>query len=562
METAVFSNPQIINWLFDSLEAVSDGGYVYICDLKTEYSKWSQDAVDVFGLQSTNVYRIVDYWSRIVHPDDLNLFLKTNEQIISGSSAAHDMTYRVRTTDGTYVMVASKGSVLHDTDGTPLYFCGTLMNHGIHSNVDEDTGLRNQYGFFEDLDKLVLVKNSLRLLLFGVSHFSEINELYGYMFGNRVLQEIARIMKDAAGTSGTVYRMEGAKFAVITRQASTEAVISSYTRLMNRFKSGLPVDGQRIPLTFSAGMLPIDDTTLLNRKTIYSCLHYAFYQSKGHANGELFVFNEDSTSRNNIRLRKLNAIRNSISDGCRGFFLCYQPIMDCQSETLHGAEALIRWQNDEFGIIYPDEFIEVIEQDALYDILGEWILRQAMTDGLDFIRQYPDFIMNVNLSYSQMEKKGFSDHVLSLLQELGYRPQNLCLEITERCRLGNIALLKSIVEVLRARGIRFALDDFGTGFSSLGILKEIPMDTVKIDRQFTKDVLLDKKTRKLIKHTAALASTFESDICAEGIETEGMRDLFQKYKIRTLQGYLYSKPIDKAAFTERFLTGTSASPQP
>ena len=558
MSNEPFSNTQIMTWLFDTLEGVANGSYVYVCDLRTDYSKWSKAAVDTFALPSDVVYKVYELWETIVHPDDRALFVRTNAAVIAGDINIHDMSYRVKTRDGSYVMLESKGYVLKDSDSTPLFFCGLITNHGIHSNVDPDTGLRNLYGFFEDLNGMIQAGQPFRAFMFGVNHFSEINELYGYSFGNRVFQEIAKVLLEAAGTFGTIYRMDGARFAYLTTIASTERLERGHAQLVERFKAGLMVDGILVSLTFSAGMIPVETTTDLNGKLIYTCLRAVYNQSKMHGDSGLSVFNANKHFDISLRLRKLNAIRNSILNDCEGFFLCYQPIMNCVDEKLHGAEALLRWKSPEFGTVYPDEFIEIIERDPLYDILGNWILRQAMTDGHEFVQHSPSFVMNINLSYSQMEKKGFADDVLRIMEECQYEPQNLCLEITERCRLGDINLLKSIISVLRSRGIRFALDDFGTGFSSLGVLKEIQMDSVKIDRQFTKDMLHDRQSQHLIEQTAALAAVFGSDICAEGIETKEMRDLLTNFNVGTIQGYYYSKPVEKDVFTAHFWGKTEA----
>jgi EAL domain-containing protein (putative c-di-GMP-specific phosphodiesterase class I) len=233
-----------------------------------------------------------------------------------------------------------------------------------------------------------------------------------------------------------------------------------------------------------------------------------------------------------------------------GFYLLYQPVVDAQTEKLVAAEALLRWRNDEYGIVPPDHFIPVLERDPLFPDLGEWILRTSIIAAKKIRELYPDFIINVNLSYSQIEKPEFVEMVMHILRNENYPPENLCLEITERCRLLDMDLLKNVVVNLRGSGVKIALDDFGTGFSSVGLVKNLAFDVIKIDRSFVLKIEQDEKERKLIEHFVKLGSIFGANICVEGIETAQMRDILKQYGVSGFQGYYYSKPISREKLTE------------
>jgi EAL domain-containing protein (putative c-di-GMP-specific phosphodiesterase class I) len=238
---------------------------------------------------------------------------------------------------------------------------------------------------------------------------------------------------------------------------------------------------------------------------------------------------------------------------CEGFFLCYQPIVDADTEMITGAESLLRWKNAEYGIVPPVEFVDVLERDNLFPELGKWILRTALTDAKKFLGRYPGFVVNVNLSYTQLEKKDFVEDVLAILKETNFPPQNLCLEITERCRMLDMALLKDIFTALREHGIKIALDDFGTGFSSLGLLRELPVSTVKIDRSFVMNIEKDFSDQNTVRFISELANSFSSSVTAEGVETSEMRDFLLRFKIKSLQGYYYSKPIPVKEFLDKYV---------
>jgi EAL domain-containing protein (putative c-di-GMP-specific phosphodiesterase class I) len=158
--------------------------------------------------------------------------------------------------------------------------------------------------------------------------------------------------------------------------------------------------------------------------------------------------------------------------------------------------------------------------------------------------------MNVNLSYTQVEEPGFVDMVLRILKETGYPAEHLCLEVTERCRLLDMELLANVIVQLRSNGVRVALDDFGTGFSSVGILKEVPFDVIKIDRGFVKAIEGNATDRQLVRSIVDLASIFGAKTCVEGVETAGMRDILNRYHVGSFQGYYYAKPLKLEQFLE------------
>ena len=208
-----------------------------------------------------------------------------------------------------------------------------------------------------------------------------------------------------------------------------------------------------------------------------------------------------------------------------------------------GAEALLRWKNDLYGLVPPDHFIPVLESDPLFPSLGEWILREALITSKKLLERHPDFVVNVNLSYSQLEQPDFVDMVARMLKELDYPPEHLCLEVTERGRLLDLEMLKNVIVSLKSRGVLVALDDFGTGFSSIGIVKEVPFDIIKIDRSFVRSIESSDIDRQLIRSIADLASIFRARICVEGIETDGIRKILKQFHVESFQGFYYAKPI-------------------
>ena len=535
--------------LFEGFSVVAEGTYVYLCDMEYNYSRWSKNAVEIFGLPSEYMLAAGEIWEEHIHPEDRESYRKSIDDIFNGSNLGHDMQYRAKKANGEYVLCTCRGVVIKNNFGIPKYFGGSIRNHGIYGDVDNLTGLRNQYGFFEDLKNYISRHREVNIMILGIGKFTEINEMYGYHFGNLVLQRFGRYLVENVGNHGCVYRLDGTKFSIVSTTHSGPDMKKQYERLREYYRKGVEIDGKFLLPNLNAGLIHLDNFDV-DDPIVYSCLNFAYGESKFRKQGDLVEFCNDLTSDGRDRLEKLQMIRNCIAKDNHGFYLVYQPVVDAKTEKLVGAEALLRWQDEKYGMVPPDQFIPVLERDPMFIQLGRWILRQAMLDTKKLLDQKPDFLISVNLAYTQLEKPDFMDMLTDLLEETGFPPQNLCLEITERCRLLDISLLKNILVNLQAKGIRFALDDFGTGFSSLGIAKNLNFDTIKIDRSFVMDIETDDKEKELIGHFTAFASTFGANVCVEGIETTGMRDILQEYRVSSFQGYYYSKPLPFEAFME------------
>ncbi len=532
----------MLDALFKAFEIVSEGTYVYLCDMKYDLSRWSKNAVDTYGLPSEYMYGAGDIWENHIHPEDRAAYHQGIDDIFSGNAAGHDMQYRARRVNGEYDVCTCRGVVIRNTMGEPDYFAGTIRNHGIQGHVDTLTGLRNQYGFFEDLEGCIKRNAEVNVMLLGIGRFSEINEMFGYKFGNRVLQLYARKLFELVGNTGHAYRIDGTKFAVISNTLSISEIRERYNEFRAYLHEDFQVDGKDILLDLYSGALRVENFEI-DSQTVYACLTFAYEESKFRRKGEMVEFQNETDGKSHQRQEQLHAIRASITRGYEGFFLLYQPVVDAKTERMIGAEALLRWKNDKFGLVPPDLFIPVLENDVLFPELGEWILREALFTAKQILKQVPDFVININLSYSQLEKPGFVDMVVQTLNELDYPPEHLCLEVTERCRLLDMDLLRNKIVNLKSRGIQVALDDFGTGFSAVGILKEIPFDVIKIDRSFVQAIEKSETDRQLILTIVNLANIFKAKVCAEGIETAGMREILTDYSVVSFQGYYYAKPI-------------------
>lgn len=242
--------------------------------------------------------------------------------------------------------------------------------------------------------------------------------------------------------------------------------------------------------------------------------------------------------------------RQCIKQGCQGFYLRYQPLVDGDTEKIVGAEALLRWEHPKLGELVPDLFIALLEEDASYYELGSWILAKAVEETRELAVKDPAFLLHVNVVYSQMVRGEFREEVMKTLERYDFSPKNLCLELTERCQALDLGYLREVMEFFRERGVEIALDDFGTGFSSLNYLRELPVDRLKIDRSFITNIFCSQTDQAIVKSVLQCADRMNVKVCAEGVENQKIQEYLRRYPGLLYQGYYYSSPVEIERFTE------------
>ncbi len=539
--------------LFESHMTVAEGADVFLCDMKHDVSRWSKRAVELYNLPSEYMKAAGNIWEEHIHPDDRDAYHQSIAEIMEGRSGGHDMQYRARDEQGHYYMCTCRGSVIRSVDDSPRYFVGVIRNHSMRGRIDSLTGLRNQDGFRADMESYLKNKIPVRILLIGTSNFSRHNELYGYDFGNTILQRCARYALDHSSNWGSLYRMDGIKLALVSKDKSMQQLQSWYEEIRKICVNAFEIEDKLVDLPVNGGAIEIENFDI-NVDTVLACLNSVYSQSKNQQGGDLCIFENGLTGENRQRLELLNEIRSSVMENCKGFQMYYQPIINAKDDSLRGAESLIRWNNSEGKTVPPGMFIDVLERDAIYPTLGEWILTSSITAAKDMLKQYPDFLLHVNLSYSQLQKEDFVPMVIEALKTTGYPAKNLCLEITERCRMIDLQRLRDVITQLEQEGVTFALDDFGTGFSSMDVIQELPCSILKIDRAFIRDIEEDTNEQRLVSVVQKLAQIYHMECCVEGIETEKARDILRSCDVDTLQGYLYSKPVPFEEFKDKYLS--------
>jgi len=414
------------------------------------------------------------------------------------------------------------------------------------SNHDPLTLLPNR-SLFNDrmLQALAAARQEARqvaLLLFNVDRLSRINDSLGHSAGDAVLREVARRASEVAGPTDTVARLSGDEFVLLlTSFDDTDDVIYCAQRLIDAVAQPHPVGGHDLVVTGSIGisiyprdgdapgdLLKAADAALTHMK---DAGRNGFRFFKGEMNAEALRWLALET-----RLRRAIE-RDELS-------LHYQPQVSRIDGRLVGMEALLRWKSDEIGNVSPADFIPLAEDTGLIHLIGEWVIRQAcfqnkawQNAGLAPVR------VAVNVSASQFKAGTVAQVVRTALRDSGLAPQWLEVELTESVMLGDTAGSEAQMTELREMGVSLSLDDFGTGYSSLGYLSRFPLDKLKIDQTFVRNIATEQRSAAIAQATIALAQGLSLAVVAEGVETIGQRDFLGSIGCDVLQGYLYGRPV-------------------
>jgi EAL domain-containing protein (putative c-di-GMP-specific phosphodiesterase class I)/GGDEF domain-containing protein len=530
--------------IFSSFGELTEPRYLCLCNLETHVSRWSKGAVDYFGLPSEYIEHPEAILADHIHPDDREDVTKELQAILTEQAPPHPLQCRVRNKKGHYVICSCRGEVIPRANGEPALLAATIENHGITGNSDAVPQLYIR----KDISRLTKSHQNALVMMVGLNQYGLLNGIYGYNLGSQVLNAFGQMLRELVGNQGVLYRLDGSRFVLHIPQGTEAQAHQLYAQIQQRSRTQITVDGQTIPLSVSGSAMLVGEQTDPDAH-IRATLTYAQKRSKRQCHSELvFVHPEQEGCTALDIVRRNEVIRQSVLNGCQGFYLCYQPLVNAQTGRVKGMEALLRWRNDTYGELAPGQFIQWLEQNDCFFELGNWILHQAMTDALPLVEEDSAFLLSVNVTYSQIERSDFLDKLMEILDETGFPPENLYIELTERSSPNNIPELRRELDRFCQKGIKIALDDFGTGSASLNLLRLLPINRLKIDHQFVANIQTNRTDELIVEMVIDSANKLGISVCMEGIETQQLRDYVQKYNVDTLQGYYYSRPVDIQRF--------------
>jgi diguanylate cyclase (GGDEF)-like protein len=406
---------------------------------------------------------------------------------------------------------------------------------------DALTGLPNRVLFNEELlhalAKVERHHRPMALFVLDLDRFKVINDTLGHAFGDRVLQEVGKRLLGCVRESDIVARLGGDEFVVLLEEFGDHANLTDVARKLLASVADLnAIDGREIGLSVSIGVCTAPDDGR-DQKTLFANADIAMYRAKDMGRNNYCFFSAEMHTYTLEKLELEAGLRHGLDRG--EFRIYYQPKIDMTSGALTGVEALLRWQHPERGLIGPDKFIPIAEATGLIVPIGLWVLREACTRAKAWQNAgLPRFTVAVNLSPSQFRQEELVPQVAEVLRSTGLDPKCLELEITESVVIQDPDKVVVKLETLRRMGVRIAIDDFGTGYSSLGYLKRFPINSLKVDRAFVKDLPHSSDDIAITRAVIAMAHSLDMNVIAEGVELREQFDTLRKEGCDEFQGFL------------------------
>ncbi|SHN27854.1 sensor domain-containing protein [Gracilibacillus kekensis] len=410
------------------------------------------------------------------------------------------------------------------------------------------TALPNQHYFHHKLKELMETEHSLEpfsIFFLDLDRFKSINDSLGHEYGDKLLKKVAERLQWYTPGNATVFRYGGDEFIVLLQQTTLSKTTEVADQLMTSLSQPYDLEGIDIVTTPSIG-ISVYPQDAQDSKTLIKKADNAMYHAKrmGKSNYQFYHDSMHSKIQGNIELESL--LRKAIKRN--EFSLFYQPQIGTKSNQIYGAEALIRWNSHELGMISPAEFIPLAEESGLIVPIGEWVIREACQQVKNWqCANLPLFPVSVNLSIRQFYQSDLIPMIRKIIEETGIEPHYLELEITETMAM-EAESATIILQELKNTGVKIAMDDFGTGYSSLNYLKKFPIDHLKIDQSFVKDISYDKDDKDIVSTIIVLAHNLNMLTIAEGVETAEHVAFLKEHKCDVLQGYHFSKPLPPQEF--------------
>ncbi|WP_078595222.1 GGDEF domain-containing phosphodiesterase [Evansella clarkii] len=420
------------------------------------------------------------------------------------------------------------------------------------ASTDNLTGLPNRGKFEQDVAEYIegdkSLQRSFAVLLIDLDRLGYYSEILGQHTGDKLTRNIANALVGLNHKGIQIYRYGANEFSILLKEPESASEAEGIAKdILQLFNSPFSADGDELMLSASIGITVYPDQGN-TQEAVINHAEDAMHHAKEAGQANLQWFRPSIRTKQKEKLIMERKLRAAVEN--KAFQLKYQPQIDLKNMAVIGAEALIRWEDKELGAVSPERFIPLAEETGLINPIGDWVLEEACRQAKKWSDEGYSLRIGINISPLQFQKRGFVEKVNAVLQDSGLEPGKLDLEITENHLLRNREESLRTLGKLKKIGIRISIDDFGTGYSSLSYLQRFPVDTLKIDRTFIKDIINNSKDQAIVTSIIQLAHNMNLRVIAEGVESSDMLPFLNARNCNEMQGFLYSKPLPPSEFTQ------------
>ncbi len=526
-------------------------------DLENNRIYYSPRWKTILGYLDEEISPSPDEWLNRVHPDDLPSLKSQLEAHLHGEIGHFEIEHRLKNKEGDFLWVQVRGVAVSNSAGAPYRIAGSLTDVTRNKHTEKQlahevlhdklTGLPNRALFIDRLNQTI--KRSKRhenetfaIMIMDLDRFKILNDSLGHLAGDKMLIKIAQRLEASLRMEDSVARLGGDEYAILINDIHDPyEVIQIANRIKKEISAPANVDGQAVYSTASIGITlsttgyEIADDMLRDADT-------AMYQAKGQGGDSYVIFDRFMHAQAVTLLHMETDLRQALEND--QFELYYQPIFDTVSHKVINAEALIRWNHPQQGLIYPGQFIPIAEDTGLIVPIGDWILESACNQLRKWNENgFKNLKVSVNFSARQFQQSDLAAVVARTLDRTGVDPKNIFIEITESRNYSQLEKFESMLWELKRLGIKISIDDFGTGYSSLSIIQRLPLDVLKIGQSFISNLGGQRENDLITQSIIEMAHRLELVVVAEGVETPEQLGFLARHKCDLIQGFLFSKPI-------------------
>ena len=558
VEEALLERSEIISKYKDFFLVLQNtmDGYPMLLDIKTGVALLSSKLVQDFDLPGVVVQSMEDTYNPRIHPEDRAVFESAVRAVFTEHTENQlNVEYRLKGKDGRYVWMWDRGGVHVDAKGVPDFFAGVVTRMDRALYADPATGLLNRYAFEKDMEELMadaaIVGKQGAIMVIGLDDFQLVTDNFVQNIGDMAMHDIAQGIKNVLPSHLNLYKMDGPEFTLIwpdVTQAEVAIIFSGIQICLREMKES----NTDVLFSASAGVAFYPDHGT-NPRALLKYARAALKMAQKNQSEKLSFFSQAEYEQwqNFIGLQR--SFEDSIEKGCLGFHLYYQPQVDAQTQTLLGAEALLRWEEPNGEIMSPLVFVPILERSRLIIPVGRWVATEAIKTCHKWQQIMPGFTMSINVSFCQLETHDLFSCVENALTQYDLDPGLLTLELTESQKVTNWEFVNEQFGRFQQMGVKVAMDDFGAGHSNLARLKNFTCDIVKVDKVFVDDLEKSDFGRKLVKSVTQLCHSLGMTVCVEGVERQEAYDyLVKECDVDIIQGFYFGRPEPEREFIEKF----------
>lgn len=533
----------------------------WIWKITTNELQWSDEVFRIFGETPQSFQPTYEKFLSYLSEEDAKSIAEHIAQSLEDKNKPYDVVHQIITKDGEQRYVHETGNILYDANDIPVQMIGTVLDvtnrinnekllqeqknalaHQVHHDVL--TGLPNRLLFNDRLEhainKAKRYKKQIAVFFIDLDHFKAINDTMGHDVGDEVLKIFAKRLTDSARGEDTLARMGGDEFMLIMEDVhGTQSASVVAEKIIDSVKMPILINENSLYLTGSIG-ISIYPKNGEDSYTLIKNADTAMYRAKDKGRNNYQFYTEQMTRLILERLSMESDLRHALEH--EEFEVYYQPQIDALTNSITGMEALIRWHHPE-GLIAPARFLPLAEETGLIVEMDRWVMKTALTQMKEWeLLAYQPGKIALNLSIKHLQAKDIIHKLKELVKQCDYSLANIELEVTETEIMKDPEASISRLQEISDMGISIAIDDFGTGYSSLSYLQRLPIDKLKIDKSFIRDIV-DNNDASIIKAIIALAQNMNLEVISEGVETKEQSDFLVKNGCHNIQGYFYAKPM-------------------